>query len=85
MMAKFKRQFVDPNRPPEVAVDSSAARPYYDYYHQAVRRFIEEVRASPAGLLVDIHGQKKDPTVVMRGTQNGRTVTRLSSAPGCRR
>jgi N-formylglutamate amidohydrolase len=83
VMAKFKRQFVDPNRPPEVAVDSPAARPYYDYYHQAVRRFIEEVRAKyPAGLLVDVHGQKKDPTVVMRGTQNGRTVARLIERAG---
>jgi N-formylglutamate amidohydrolase len=83
VMAKFKRRFVDPNRPPEVAVDSPAARPYYDYYHQAVRRFIEEVRAKyPAGLLVDVHGQKKDPTVVMRGTQNGRTVARLLERAG---
>ena len=83
VMAKFKRKFVDPNRPPEVAVDSPAARPYYDYYHQAVRRFIDEVRAKyPAGLLVDVHGQKKDPTVVMRGTQNGRTVARLVGRAG---
>ena len=83
VMAKFKRKFVDPNRPPEVAVDSPAARPYYDYYHQAVRRFIDEVRSKyPAGLLVDVHGQKKDPTVVMRGTQNGRTVARLVERAG---
>ena len=83
VMAKFKRKFVDPNRPPEVAVDSPAARPYYDYYHQAVRRFIDEVHAQyPAGLLVDVHGQKKDPTVVMRGTQNGRTVARLVERAG---
>ena len=83
VVAKFKRKFVDPNRPPEVAVDSPAARPYYDYYHQAVRRFIDEVRSKyPAGLLVDVHGQKKDPTVVMRGTQNGRTVARLVERAG---
>jgi N-formylglutamate amidohydrolase len=83
VMAKFKRKFVDPNRPPEVAVDSAAARPYYDAYHQAVRRFVDEVRAKyPAGLLVDVHGQKKDPTVVMRGTQNGRTVARLIERAG---
>jgi N-formylglutamate amidohydrolase len=83
VMAKFKRKFVDPNRPPEVAVDSPAARPYYDYYHQAVRRFVDEIRAKyPAGLLVDVHGQKKDPRVVMRGTQNGRTVARLIARAG---
>jgi N-formylglutamate amidohydrolase len=83
VMAKFKRQFVDPNRPPEVAVDSPAAQPYYDYYHQAVRRFIDEVCGKySAGLLVDVHGQMKDPTVVMRGTQNGRTVARLLARAG---
>ncbi len=83
VMARFRRKFVDPNRPPEVAVDSPAARPYYEYYHQAVRRFIDEVREKyPAGLLVDVHGQKKDPTVVMRGTQNGRTVARLIARAG---
>jgi N-formylglutamate amidohydrolase len=83
VMAKFKRTFVDPNRPPEVAVDIPAARPYYDRYHQAVRRFVDEVRAkSPAGLLVDVHGQKKDPTVVIGGTQNGRTVARLLERAG---
>jgi len=83
VMARFRRKFADPNRPPEVAFDSRAARPYYDYYHQAVRRFIDEVRGRyPAGLLVDVHGQKKDPTVVMRGTQNGRTVARLIERAG---
>jgi hypothetical protein len=35
-----------------------------------------------AGLLVDVHGQKKDPAVVMRGTQNGRTVARLVARAG---
>jgi N-formylglutamate amidohydrolase len=83
VMAKFKRKFIDPNRPPEIAVDSQAARPYYDYYHQSVRRFVDEIRSKyPAGLLIDVHGQKKDPTVVMRGTQNGRTVERLLERAG---
>jgi len=83
VVAKFQRKYADPNRPPEVGVDSPAARPYYDYYHQAVRRFIDEIRSKyPAGLLIDVHGQKKDPNVVMRGTQNGRTVARLLERAG---
>jgi N-formylglutamate amidohydrolase len=83
VLAKFKRRFADPNRPPDIAVDSAAARPYYDYYHQSVRRFLDDIRSKyPAGLLVDVHGQKKDPAVVMRGTQNGRTVTRLLQRAG---
>jgi N-formylglutamate amidohydrolase len=83
VLAKFKRSFADPNRPPDIAVDSAAARPYYDYYHQSVRRFLDDIRSKyPAGLLVDVHGQKKDSAVVMRGTQNGRTVTRLLQRAG---
>ena len=83
VMAKFKRKFIDPNRPPEIALDSPVARPYYDYYHQSVRRFVDEIRGKyPAGLLVDVHGQKKNPAVVMRGTQNGRTVESLLARAG---
>jgi N-formylglutamate amidohydrolase len=83
VMAKFERRYVDPNRPPEIALDSPAARPYYDYYHQSVRGFIDEIRSKyPAGLLIDVHGQKKDPTVLMRGTRNGRSVERLLERAG---
>jgi N-formylglutamate amidohydrolase len=83
VIARFGRKYVDPNRPPEIGVESPAARPYYDFYHQSVRRFIDEIRSKyPAGLLVDVHGQKKDPRVVMRGTQNGRTVARLLERAG---
>jgi N-formylglutamate amidohydrolase len=83
VLAKFKRQYADPNRPPEIGVESPAARPYYDYYHRSIRRFIDEIRSKyPAGLLIDVHGQKKDPSVVMRGTQNGRTVARLLERAG---
>jgi hypothetical protein len=63
--------------------NGAAARPYYDYYHRSIRRFIDEIRSRyPAGLLIDVHGQKKDPSVVMRGTQNGRTVARLLERAG---
>jgi len=83
VLAKFKRQYADPNRPPEIGVESPAARPYYDYYHRSIRRFIDEIRSKyPAGLLIDVHGQMKDPNVVMRGTQNGRTVARLLERAG---
>jgi N-formylglutamate amidohydrolase len=83
VLAKFGRKYVDPNRPPEIGLDSAVARPYYDYYHRSVRRFVDEIRSKyPAGLLIDVHGQKSDPTVVMRGTQNGRTVRRLLERAG---
>jgi N-formylglutamate amidohydrolase len=82
-MAKFQRKYVDPNRPPEIALESPTARPYYDAYHQAIRRFIDEIRSKYSdGLLIDVHGQVKDPAVLMRGTKNGRTVERLLARAG---
>ena len=78
VMAKFDRKFIDANRPPDLAFDSAEARPYYDYYHNSIRRFIAEIRKRyPAGLLIDVHGQKKDPAALMRGTRNGSAVRRL--------
>lgn len=83
VVAKFARKYIDANRPPELGLEDPHARPYYDYYHRSIRRFIDEVRAKyPAGLLIDVHGQGKDPDVVMRGTINGRTVQRLMQRRG---
>jgi N-formylglutamate amidohydrolase len=83
VLAKFQRRYVDPNRPPEIGLDSLVARHYYDYYHQSVRRFIDEIHIKHlAGLLIDVHGQRKDRTVLMRGTQNGRSVERLLERAG---
>ena len=83
VVAKFQRRYIDANRPPELAFDSSDARPYYERYHHSIRGFVDEIRAAyPAGLLIDVHGQDKDPEVVMRGTINGRTVERLLRRAG---
>jgi N-formylglutamate amidohydrolase len=83
VVAKFARKYIDANRPPELGLEDPRARPYYDYYHRSIRRFIDEVRAKyPAGLLIDVHGQGKDPDVVMRGTINGLTVQRLMKRRG---
>jgi N-formylglutamate amidohydrolase len=82
-MAKFERRFIDANRPPEIALDSADARPYYDYYHNSIRRFIDEIRRKyPAGLLIDVHGQSKDPAALMRGTLNGHAINRLLRRAG---
>jgi N-formylglutamate amidohydrolase len=83
VVAKFARKYIDANRPPEVGLEDPRARPYYDHYHRSIRRFVDEVRASyPGGLLIDVHGQGKDPDVIMRGTINGRTVQRLMQRSG---
>lgn len=83
VLAKFHRKYVDANRPPEVAFDSPAAKPYYDLYHQSIRGFIDEIlRTHGAGLLIDVHGQIKDPEVLMRGTVNGNAVLKLQRRSG---
>ena len=83
VVARFSRKYIDANRPPKLALDSPEAWPYYDSYHRSVRRFIEEILANyPAGLLIDVHGQSKDPDVLMRGTLNGRAVERLLRRAG---
>lgn len=75
VVAKFERKYVDPNRPSALAFDDAAARPYYDYYHQSIRRFVDEIREKyPAGLLLDVHSQGKFPDAIVRGTRNGLTV-----------
>jgi N-formylglutamate amidohydrolase len=83
VMAKFQRKFIDANRPPKVAYDNPKAAPYYQYYHETIRRFIDEIRNSRrAGLLIDVHGQGKLPDALVRGTRNGRTIQQLVSRAG---
>jgi N-formylglutamate amidohydrolase len=83
IVARFQRKFVDANRPPEMAYDSTGAVPYYNYYHEAIRRAVDEIRRRfPAGLLLDVHGERDVPGVLMRGTENGRTIKHLLHCAG---
>jgi N-formylglutamate amidohydrolase len=83
VMAKFQRKFIDANRPPKIAYDNAKAAPYYEYYHQTIRRFVDDIRNSRrAGLLIDVHGQDKLPDSLVRGTRNGRTIQQLVSRAG---
>ena len=83
VVARFQRRYVDANRPPELALEDPRTRPHYDRYHGAIRRFVDEIRRShPSGLLVDVHAQRKDRDVIMRGTLNGRSVERLVRRAG---
>src|SRR5262249_36023336 len=62
---------------------SSAAAPFYEHYHQSIRRLVDEVRANyPAGLLIDIHTQGRIPKALVRGTLNGRAVKKLVARAG---
>jgi N-formylglutamate amidohydrolase len=83
VVARFDRKYIDANRAPAIAFDNPAARPYYEHYHRSIRRFVDQVRANhAAGLLIDVHGQHKFPDSLVRGTINGRSVTRLIARAG---
>jgi hypothetical protein len=79
VIAAFHRRYIDANRSEAEAYEHLDARPHYLAYHQSARRFVSEIREQyPEGaLLLDIHGQAQDPGRVHRGTNNGRSVTRL--------
>ena len=86
--AQFDRKFIDANRPRELAYEDTDAAPFYDAYHDTVRRFIDEVREKyPApALLIDVHGQAKEGfrDSVCRGTRDGATVARLAGRHGAK-
>jgi N-formylglutamate amidohydrolase len=83
VLARFGRKFLDVNRPPSGAYESDKARPYYEAYHQALEGACREVQKEwGRGLLLDIHGQKGYPDALVRGTQNGKTVTLLRQRHG---
>ena len=72
MLARFKRQYVDANRPVETAVETRRAKPVYQLYHATLRRFCAEVRkAHGLGLLLDVHAQALARDTVFRGTNDG--------------
>lgn len=78
VIARFHRKYLDANRRPEDALESTEARATYDAYHAAVAAACREVTARwGRGILLDIHGQAVRPGEVLRGTQNGKTVARL--------
>ena len=82
--ARFSRKYIDANRAEAEAFDSPEAKPAYDTYHDRIRLFIREIRQRfPQGaLLLDIHGQSDDPSVVHRGTRNGTTAAALVRTHG---
>jgi N-formylglutamate amidohydrolase len=83
VVAKFSRKYIDANRSKEHGVESDIALNHYENYHQSLRNAVDEARKqSPRALLLDIHGQGSDRTVIFRGTQNRRTVRGLIETIG---
>jgi N-formylglutamate amidohydrolase len=82
--AFFSRRHVDANRAPAQAYEVPAAAPAYDAYHGAVREAVADLRARfPRGaLLLDVHGQGVEPEALIRGTQDGTTVSALLARAG---
>ena len=78
------RSQVDLNRADgSQAYDDIDAKPYYDFYHDRVRTYVDAILATwGSGVLLDVHGQSSYPDTVVRGTQNGDTVTSLLAAKG---
>lgn len=82
--AKFRRKYIDANRPEAEAFEDPRAKPLYEDYHAHIREFVNELRKqnSPGALLIDIHGQSDDVSTVHRGTRDGLTVKRLLKQHG---
>lgn len=65
------------------AYEDGDARPYYEFYHGAVREAVDRViQDYGRGLLIDVHGQSQFDTTVIRGTRNGQTVDRMLATHG---
>src|SRR5690606_2645590 len=84
---QFSRHFVDVNRGPDLSPDEAYSGPisqkYYDAYHDALRKAVDEIRETfGTGLLIDLHGQSAEPDHMIRGTVNGMTVTGLLERHG---
>jgi N-formylglutamate amidohydrolase len=82
--ACFSRRHVDANRAPAQAYEVPAAASFYEAYHGAVREAVADLRARfPRGaLLLDVHGQGVEPEALIRGTQDGTTVSALLERAG---
>ncbi len=83
VIARFQRRYIDANRRADEAYAESGCAADYDFYHAAIRRFVDEVRAKyPAAMLFDIHGQAAYRDSILRGTHHGAAVTRLLARAG---
>ena len=83
VVARFSRQYLDPNRPRDGSYESDKAKPYYDRYHDSLEAACKAVKKEfGRGLLLDLHGQGEFNDTICRGTQNGKTVTVLKDRFG---
>lgn len=78
VISAVHRKYLDPNRPSDIAFDSSKLQVLYDRYHHSLQAFVAKIlEEHHAGLLIDLHGQGSKRDTVYRGTANGQTTRRL--------
>jgi N-formylglutamate amidohydrolase len=83
VVARFQRRYIDANRRPAEAYGAPGCRADYEFYHAAIRRFVDDMRAKfPHAMLIDVHGQSAYADSILRGTQHGATVQRLLARAG---
>ncbi len=83
VISQTHRQYLDPNRPSDIAFDDVDAKPVYDFYHSSLEKYCREVTNQfHSGLLLDLHGQASKSDTVFRGTRNGTTVKHLRDTFG---
>lgn len=83
IIADFSRKQCDANRDLANGAESEGGRALWKAYHDALRAAADEVRRGwRAGLLLDIHGQGESPDLVIRGTRQFRSVSRLVRVHG---
>jgi hypothetical protein len=83
VIARFKRKFIDANRPasdivPNCAFVDEKARPAYNRFQDTIQEYANDIsrNQNSFGFLFDIHGTGgQDPSAdIYLGTRNGRTI-----------
>jgi N-formylglutamate amidohydrolase len=83
VVAQFHRRYADANRPASEGTECDAARAEHEAYHRAIRSIVDDLRAHhEAVLLVDLHGQAREPGAIVRGTRDGKSVAALIARDG---
>jgi len=85
VMGLCHRKYCDLNRKAELAYQEPEAGVYYKKYHGQIEQYLQEINKKWPNqhcLLLDIHGQSTLSNKIIRGTQNGRTVSRLRKRHG---
>jgi len=79
VMFNGHRKYIDVNREKKCGCEQVEAEMYFDEYHSAVSRFVQEIRSSnnckELVLLFDIHGKDNNTSDIIIGTRNKSTIS----------